>query len=1147
MVGLIARPSINNFSTMTIKLKRESVKSNITEKNSVEDKTEIKTVTTSVILTQNNTDELQDDSPDCNQGENSKENLEEKLSVIPEKKELKDLTLYADSEFNQRITGMITTGIPVYCPELDAIHCFSKDELSEEFDIISWLLEKEGYKIGKINRFQLEKKINKLWKKKGYKSFSAKSLKEFLKEKLVIKEFERLNLDINACEIEFSKRKKKLYVKFKSVKCNFQLFFGYADLFRIFGKDHQVIWYEQAKLTQFRTIKIMGQVRVTHLVDGIPTDFNINIFDNRYCFPPRKGSLEGQAKTFGVEKYLDELLERTKNPKIKELVTKFKNKIHLSDLIKERYGDEVDEQWCKENMDIVKEKYPDCHDDYAMVDCLTTWGLNQALNGMLNKVCELLEIEPLELAETCGKNIENILLSLIQKHFGVTDDEDSIIDKKELLNIIGLGRSENLAKVDGNQFGIVPSSVVGGLLFSRTAKYSIIYGWLFDLDLKSCYATALILMSLYLGQPVHLTFKYDKPTVKKVWKLIKERKVPKDGWMIVASGMLDKATNTLVLSDSQFDASKCIQTDHKRYAMPEDVDLEAESLNLIDAEKVSEPTSLSKIATKEINGGKFTEATLTALSDLPEEHFEEYLNLKVDAIIYYEPSLICDSVDEFLEKKKNIVDVNPLYESLTDDLQKITVTKLSPANVCLKFPIGNYYKTVAELRGKMKGAGDPVQEIFKLVLNSTYGILASLVMKVNNPIAANWITSCARAAASRMTNACNGFNPITDGTAINNKTIPFGMTFHEVLEKYPDYLEHYQPEISNDIELSFKKESDFNKMYIEHLEKFIGKSDWLTQMYAYDLKDEGDDKDYHYTKHYNTNAGNYLKYGEWGEKLKCRSYRATDELQSWFKECCEEEYKRHLIYADKSILKLSQGSVDATRILKDAENVANRGKNELRMPQELAEQIAVEGICHPMGFSRYEIKVMKLISSSQFLCKDFRQMKLLGSFYEECKNISKTILPSNNWNTKLAIKKIEREFPIITSDGSIETLEYREDLDYARYNQLNPVGLGFELLIWANRDLKTLGDVRNLFVKLIDSYNPNETWDIRKSLHWQRLKEKLESNIYLKHFLAAVQIAKLNYELDYRQTLANSVKDPMSRVQFLGDITTLKYEKTKNL
>ena len=1066
------------------------------------------------------------------------------------KTKLSTITLYGDTEFNQQLEGMVSLAAPVFCPELDVIYCADKEELDDDFDLISYVLKEKGYKVDKINRQQLEDKLNNLWKKKGYKSFTAKSKRKFIQEKLVKTEFDKLGLDLDNCDIEYSKRKKKLYVKFNSIEVKLQFFFAFADLFRIFGKNCQIIWYERAKLTQFRTIKVMGQVKISRLVDGIPTDFIIKIFDNRYCFPPRKGSLDGQSQTFGVDKHLEKLALATQNAEIKDLIARFKSKVKISELIEEKFGDKISEQWCKENMHIVREKYQGIFTMYAKVDCLITWGLNQALNEMLAKVCELLEIPKPDLAETCGKNIENILLGLIKKHFSIKDGDDSKFDSKDLLELINLGRSESLAKIDGNQFGIVPSSVVGGLLFSRTAKESVIKGNLFDLDLKSCYATALTSMSLYLGQPTHLTFKYDKPTIKQVVDLIHQREIPKDAWMLRVSGMLDKAVNTLILSDSNFDNSKCILSDNKRYAMPTDIDLEAENLNLIDAEKPSEPTAISKILIKLINHGVLTEATLTALSDLPPKLFEEFLNLKADAIIYYNPSTYCYSTEELIEKRSNLP-THTIEELLTENLQKSTITKLSGDNACLVFPISKYYKQVADLRAKMKKAGDPVQEIFKLVLNSTYGILASLVMKVNNPIGANWITSCARAAAWRMTNALNGLNPITDGTAVNNKTIPFGMTFHEVLKKYPDYLEHYQPNISNNIELNFTSPSDFNQMYIEHLEKFIGKSDWLTQMYAYDLKDEKNSEKneyFHYQKHYNTNAGNYVKEGLFGNTFKCRSYRQTDELTTWFKECCEGKYTRHLIYADKAIVKLSQGSQDSIRILKDAEDVANKGKKLIKMPQELAEQIAVEGICHPMGFSKYEIKLLKLISPSQFLCKDIRQFKILLSFYEECKNISKILLPSDNWNKKLAIQKIQREFPIITSDGNLQNIEYRQDLDYAAFNRLNPVGLGFELLIWANSRWYCLNDVRRRFIQLIEDYHPyDDNWNLRHDLNWTRLIENLESNIYLKHLLAAVQIAKLNYEVDYRQTLANSVNDPMSRVEFLGDITTLRYEKTKNL
>ena len=1063
-----------------------------------------------------------------------------KVEKLPQK-----LTLYTDSEFNQSLSGMLSLSIPVFCPELDDIYCVDKNELSQEFDIISYILRAKGSTIGRINRPQLEDKLNELWKKKGYKSFTKKSKGSFTQDRLVKNEFTKLGLSIDNCDIEYSKKSKKLYISFKRIEVNFQFFFAYADLFRVFGRDCQVIWYERAKLTQFRTIKVMGKVKLTRLIDGVPTDFNITIFDNRYCFPPRKGSLDGQSQTFGVEKYLDELAKTTSNDEIKSLIARFKSKVKISELIESKFGDIVTEQWCKENMDIVREKYPKIFEEYSKVDTLITWGLNKALNEMLGQVCELLEIDKPNLAETCGKNIENILLGLIKKHFSISDGPESNFNTSNLLELIASGRSESLAKLDGNQFGIVPSSVVGGLLFSRTAKESVIKGNLADLDLKSCYATALTAMSLYLGQPVHLTFKYDKPTVKQVVDLIEKKQIPKEAWGLRVSGKLDKATNTLILSDSTFDNSKCILTDYKRYAMPCDIDLEAESLNLIDAEKPSEPAAISKVLTKEINHGYLTLATLTALSDLPVEQFEEFLQLKVDAVMYYEPSTYCHSVDELLEKR-NLLFENTIEEFLTENLQKSTITKVTKSNACLVFPIAEYYKVVALLRAKMKKAKKPVQEILKLVLNSTYGILASLVMKVNNPIAANWITSCARAAAWRMCNALNGFNPITDGSAFNVKNVPFGMTFHEVLSMYPDYLENYQPNISNNVEFKFKSESDFNKQYIDHLEKFIGKSDWLTRMYAYDLKDE--DGDYHYKKHHNTNAGNYVKEGDFGIKFKCRSYRETKELKLWFKECCESNYKRHLIYADKSIIKLSQGSLDAIRILKDAEDVAHKGKKIIKMPPGLAKQIAVNGLCHPMGFGKFEVKLMKLISPSQFLCKDMRQFKILLSFYEECKNISKVVLPPQNWKAKLDIERIEREFPIVVSNDSFQKIEFRKGLDYEGYNRYNPVGLGFELLILANSRWSCLNDVRQRFVELIEDYDLDDScWNLRHDLNWNYLKENLKSNIYLKHLLASVQIAKLNYEVDYRQTLANSVNDPMSRVEFLGDITTLRYEKTKNL
>ncbi|MEO0935936.1 MAG: hypothetical protein AAFY21_20025, partial [Cyanobacteria bacterium J06641_2] len=178
---------------MKINLKRESVKSESTQSPN-----NCKVETNTDIVTQSTSNKLQN-------GEVAQDNLEKQLGAKSVKKELPNLTLYADTEFNQRLTGMTTTGIPVFCPELDAIHCCSKNELEEDFNLISWLLEKEGYTIGKINRYQLEDKVNQLWKKKGYKNFNKTSHGKFIKEKLVQNEFSRLGLDIENCIIDYSK------------------------------------------------------------------------------------------------------------------------------------------------------------------------------------------------------------------------------------------------------------------------------------------------------------------------------------------------------------------------------------------------------------------------------------------------------------------------------------------------------------------------------------------------------------------------------------------------------------------------------------------------------------------------------------------------------------------------------------------------------------------------------------------------------------------------------------------------------------------------------------------------------------------------------------------------------------------------------
>ncbi len=1051
--------------------------------------------------------------PQFSETEPKKQNLSEKLNFA------------IDCEYAQKaiddLLQLKVLAVTSYIPSLDSEEYFDMEELDEDFNVVGKHLERQGYQVEKVYKRELEEKLQKLWGR-YYPKGKASDLTEFIAKRVVVIEFENLGIDIEKCELTIDKRK-KIKIKFNKIKVTLNGFFLYADLFKIFGNNWRYIWTETAKLLQYRTIKIMGIVRYAYVLDGIPTDIELEIFDDRYVFPPRHGSLEGQARTYGVEL----------------------NKISISEEIKKRYGDDVTEKWCKSNMDIVRVRYPDVFREYAKRDTVTTWQLHKKLIEMLKEVMKALDLDAEEanleesfkfdLAETCGRNIENILRALIYKHFGNTD----LVDK-----LMASGRSEALAKLDGNQYGILPSKVTGGLLFTRTAKLAQIIGTLLDLDEASCYATALCAMTLYLGQPVHLTYKHNKFTLGEIYKLIHKMKIPKDAWKVKVSGKLHKAINTLILNDLRFDSDKDILTDPERYRMPTEYSDEDETINLIDADKTGDAAKHTKVFYKEIKHGTVTEATMTALSDLPYEWYEEFENLEVDALIYYHPDLIANSIEEY---KLLVADlpVSHIQELLTPDLQKESKTQLSKANVSLAFPIGDYYKTVKDLRKQYKDANNPVQEIFKLILNSTYGVMACIVMKVNNPIAANWITSCARAAAWRMVNALNGFAPITDGTGFKLESVPFGKTFLELLKANPNYLIEYDDSITNNFTLSkpFNSDGAFNQIFIDHLESFLGKSDWLTRMYKYDLKSEKGS--YTYNCHSNTGAGNYVKSGEWGDTFKCRSYQELPELIEWFKEACKGNYKTHLIYCEKEVIKLSQGSIDAIKILKDAGDVANNNKRRILMPAELAVQIAADGICHPMGFSKNGVKLLKLISPSQFMCQDEQQYKLLSNAYDECKRISKFLLPRANWEKALDLDYL-KTFKGYGTDGVFEVKQY-EELDYAAYNQISPCGLGFEVLVWGNREIKSIQDARIRIAEVLEKHQLDEAgkFNLRAILKLQRNIENLENNKYITHLLAATQIIKVNFEYEYRQTLANSVGQPTMRVCYQEDITDLKRENSK--
>ena len=172
--------------------------------------------------------------------------------------------------------------------------------------------------------------------------------------------------------------------------------------------------------------------------------------------------------------------------------------------------------------------------------------------NLLDKLREDFNIRKIEINDTTGSIVSKFIKDLIYKEFGIEDDYSD--EGKILRELFNLTKIKNLQDIPLNDFGIQPFFTVGGLLFSRTAKYPIINGRLSDCDLSSCYATFMSGMYLYLGEPVIRTFKYKKykPKLRDIIEFIEGQNLPRDAWFIRVSGTLKQAFNTLIMSDLRF-------------------------------------------------------------------------------------------------------------------------------------------------------------------------------------------------------------------------------------------------------------------------------------------------------------------------------------------------------------------------------------------------------------------------------------------------------------------------------------------------------------------------------------------------------------------------------------------------------------------
>jgi hypothetical protein len=1069
----------------------------------------------------------------------------------------------SDTEFTKYLEKLLVDCIGIYLPNLipDYLVVFTYDELTVDFHPVRDALKAFGYKIESANEdvlLEVLLSIQEMFEETVDCTQPTrkvnKEFKRLLEEGYFDTQLAELNVEPECLTLEKDKSTEAYTVTVKPPKIEipFLHFYGFADLFKSWGKNHQHLLLN-SNLVQQRSLKFRDShgretpITEYNLITGVLYEFNYGLREAMYRFPPRSKGLDAQTTIFQVE---------TRKINVKTWnIAKALGFDNLNDVMG--------------NFSHFLKTLPDEAIKYHATDIFATWDLSLKQQEFYNLILESFNIESIPVADTTGSNVSKFVVEAIKQEFApntfIYDSEgNKIFSKGELdketekliKSLIKLGHIDNLEKIPLNDFGCQPFLTVGGLLYSRMAKIKFLVGLLSDCDLSSCYASFMSTMNVYLGEPVTLTCKYDKYKIRlrEALELIENQNAPHDGWFIRVSGELEKAINTLIMSDLKFKPKNIKQQNLN------EVSDNRKSIENFNAYKTSKRQAQSTILTKQIKFGLITKSTIEALKKLPLEWYEEYLNLKCDVVCFFPGDLIAKNIEDYIKIRESLPEHDCIEKFDIKKGAKSIDTQRYKNNACLAFPVNKYWNLLKSKRKVFKKAKNPIQEVFKLFGNSGFGVFACIYLPVNNLMAANQITAAARAGAWLMTNALNGCGCITDGTTYSWLHIPLGKTFHKILAANPEYLIHFDKSIQSNLDLSElndtskypipTKENKLPNKYQQwldqnikqHLMSFYGvnESDYNLTQFDYELKTEvfltQNGKDWFennvdqveelkhelgtelneylmkneytfetalFTKFYNNNAGNYCKGIDEGAILIEGDEYNIIENEPFVK-------ARSFQGSDKKLIDWYTESISDkyTEPLIYSENKLIKFGDGNKIAISFLES-GSSHIAHPMGFDTTAYKMMKLITRSQFLFQTESQLRNFETNEETLANLSKNL----GLNQKIFWDKLTPE------DIALYGIEKRPNVDYLSYAKHHPTGIGFELLALAPSVKGDINQVRQRIIELINE-------GCKDFNHRLSLSRNLKYGIPLKNLFAAVIVAKKNAEDDLRILLENSADEP---------------------
>lgn len=423
---------------------------------------------------------------------------------------------------------------------------------------------------------------------------------------------------------------------------------------------------------------------------------------------------------------------------------------------------------------------PERFDEYALgdLDCYQILLKNAQMKEKIYSDLNIKEYcTPPKL--TIGSEVSQLLESVVLKRFNLNKEnfKDSPIykyileiEKVEKLSFNKLknkffeifGHTNTQLLANRLDTGCLLAKVVGGRCYNNRNTERHIKSIMIDLDIAGCYGNGLTNQEYPFGFPKFLSNELDKKvkqlTLKEFLNRYKDELIP-GLWSAVIS-----TTNDLEYPQDFF---------------PSWIDWKRED------HEIKVKTGITKIFQKSIKNGVLTSDGLEFIEYVMsnKQRLDFYKKTIVNTAVIYPKSTRLNSIEELIEK--------PFGENywMSINMGDLVIKKL-----------------LSERKKHPKGS--PLNTLFKLMVNTTYGDIVSPYFKISNAMVGNNITARARALCYYMEKGLHGFQSITDGVCFEVEKVV-----------YPPKREKYV----NAVELYTNKNTRFDKLFDgnELSEKYI--------------------------------------------------------------------------------------------------------------------------------------------------------------------------------------------------------------------------------------------------------------------------------------------------------------------------------------